>query len=205
MTYSIRTAHVSEDALELYALEQVNESELPALEEHLLVCAACQDRLETTDQYVRGMKAAMKELKSQPVQPTILERMVQWLPAVPKPVIGFGLAAAMAAFFVVQMPKATVESVDLSATRSVASGAHVSSKSIPELRLAAEGLSPASTYLVEVVDNSGKELWEANATPKDNKIVASLHSRLSAGQYWVRIYSDSDRKDLVREFSLFVD
>ena len=35
-------------------------AELDRLEEHLLICAECRDRLQSTDEFVAAMKAAAK-------------------------------------------------------------------------------------------------------------------------------------------------
>lgn len=52
--------HVSEDRLEAYSLGRLSEDELARLEEHLLVCAACQERLEATDAFVETMRQALQ-------------------------------------------------------------------------------------------------------------------------------------------------
>jgi hypothetical protein len=52
--------HIAEDSLEQYAMDAFPESEAGPLEEHLLMCTACQDRLRTTDGYVAAMRAAAK-------------------------------------------------------------------------------------------------------------------------------------------------
>jgi hypothetical protein len=49
--------HISEDELELYAVSRdIPESRFAALEEHLLVCEVCQDRLQELDEYVAAMR-----------------------------------------------------------------------------------------------------------------------------------------------------
>jgi len=52
-------SHVADDLLELYSLDRLSADELVAVEEHLLVCRACQDRLKETDDFVRVMRAAL--------------------------------------------------------------------------------------------------------------------------------------------------
>jgi predicted anti-sigma-YlaC factor YlaD len=52
--------HVSKDDLENYAMRTLPAPESERLEEHLLICSACRDRLESTEQYVEAMKAAAK-------------------------------------------------------------------------------------------------------------------------------------------------
>ena len=50
--------HVSEHDLELYAMRTLPAPESELLEEHLLICSACRDRLTAADEYVTAMKAA---------------------------------------------------------------------------------------------------------------------------------------------------
>ncbi len=58
--------HIPDETLERYAAgHKLPEPELATLEEHLLVCAACQDRLRHWDEYVAAMRQALKELKDE--------------------------------------------------------------------------------------------------------------------------------------------
>jgi len=54
--------HPEEDLLEQYSLGRVAGSDLRALEEHLLLCPQCQDRLTEVDAYVRAMQDGAKRL-----------------------------------------------------------------------------------------------------------------------------------------------
>ncbi len=54
--------HVSQDALEQYAMETLPESEIEPLEEHLLVCEPCQDRLTHIDQFIAALRAAARKI-----------------------------------------------------------------------------------------------------------------------------------------------
>lgn len=52
--------HISEDILDQYALNKLPESEAAALEEHLLVCFDCQDRLQLTDDFIAALRAVRR-------------------------------------------------------------------------------------------------------------------------------------------------
>lgn len=65
MKYCGIVNHVSDDWLEQYAMRTLPESEATTLEEHLLVCPACQDRLKATDEYIAAMRAAAKKLEQE--------------------------------------------------------------------------------------------------------------------------------------------
>jgi hypothetical protein len=50
--------HVTDDSLERYAMQMVPESELGPLEEHLLTCPNCLDRLQSEIEFVTAMRDA---------------------------------------------------------------------------------------------------------------------------------------------------
>lgn len=62
--------HIPEEMLDEMALGRLAEPASEVWEEHLLVCAACQDRLAQADEYMRAMKSAAKSLRddSSPAQ-----------------------------------------------------------------------------------------------------------------------------------------
>jgi hypothetical protein len=62
--------HVSDAHLELYAMNALAEMDMQRVEEHLLVCAECRERLNSTDEYVDAMRAATKEAREEESRPT---------------------------------------------------------------------------------------------------------------------------------------
>ena len=57
--------HISEDDLERYAMRSLPARDSERLEEHLLICHRCQDRLRETDEYVAAMKAAAGKIRQE--------------------------------------------------------------------------------------------------------------------------------------------
>lgn len=57
--------------LERYAMGQLSDQESEPVEEHLLLCPACQDRLLVLDDFVQVMKAALAVPTSPPATITI--------------------------------------------------------------------------------------------------------------------------------------
>jgi predicted anti-sigma-YlaC factor YlaD len=55
--------HATDDTLERYAMRTLPESACSTLEEHLLVCQSCRDRLQFTDEYVAAMKLAAEKIR----------------------------------------------------------------------------------------------------------------------------------------------
>jgi len=59
-----RDRHFSAEAWEEYARGMLSEEDSKPLEEHLLVCPACQDALAGWDEYIRVAKAVMSRTRS---------------------------------------------------------------------------------------------------------------------------------------------
>jgi hypothetical protein len=51
--------HYSEPLWEDYAIGRLSDEECERLEEHLLICQACQDLLAEVDEFIQVMKAAV--------------------------------------------------------------------------------------------------------------------------------------------------
>jgi anti-sigma factor RsiW len=50
--------HIDEESLDSYAMGRLAENESAPIEEHLLVCGECQERVADTDQVVSLLRAA---------------------------------------------------------------------------------------------------------------------------------------------------
>jgi hypothetical protein len=58
---SVADCHIQDDVLERYALGRITEGgQVGAVEEHLLVCAGCRDRLRGQDEFARVVRAALR-------------------------------------------------------------------------------------------------------------------------------------------------
>jgi anti-sigma factor ChrR (cupin superfamily) len=55
--------HISDDWLERYAMGTLHEAHVAKVEEHLLICHGCQDRLKATDEYIAAMRRAAEKLE----------------------------------------------------------------------------------------------------------------------------------------------
>jgi hypothetical protein len=51
-------SHIPEAIFEEFAMEMLSEKDCAMWEEHLLICAVCQDRLAETDEYIQLVKDA---------------------------------------------------------------------------------------------------------------------------------------------------
>ena len=54
--------HIDDDALERYVLDQLQEDDAAPIDEHLVACQQCQDRLAQVNQRVQAMRASRRRL-----------------------------------------------------------------------------------------------------------------------------------------------
>ncbi len=207
-------AHPSDQTLEQYALDRLPEEQTAELEEHLLVCPACQDRLAETDAFIQATRQAAHNFMMLPPSRWALigARLARWA-SHPAPV--WAAAAALLLALVVLLPRlllpplqpaAPALTILLSATRGAEALALNSAPAGRPLRVIwdAAGLSEAACCRIEVVDaRGGLLLGEELRGP-----AASAGLRLpglSRGTYWIRLYALPPGQGLLREFGLRVE
>ena len=194
--------HISDTDFERYAMNSLPEVETATLEEHLLVCPECQDRLQEADAHVRAMQAAARRLRQEEQN----EKVARW-PAWFRPAWGLALAAAMAALIVVgvRTPGNTVPvAVMLEASRGpLAAHAPAPAGKPLTLKMDLAELPAAPGYHAEVVDQTGRRLWEGAAAIRAGRAAVDISKPLPAGRYYVRLYSASS--ELLREYGLEVN
>jgi hypothetical protein len=203
------TTHIAEDVLELYSLGRLSEPYSAPLEEHLLVCPSCQERLEQADDFVRAFRMAVRETPPNSIpEARPWDRWLRWLTAGWRPV-PVAAALAMAAFAMVMIaPRSAVPGpevdVRLSALRGSGSGvvSIVDANQKLRLELDAKALN-GGAYRVELADARGRQVWQSPApVPIQNEtVVATVARAVPAGLYWVRLYEPQSGQ-LVREYGL---
>ena len=60
------TYHMADDDLEAYSLGRLSAAASAPLEEHMVGCTGCQDRLARWDEYLRAMRAACGVWRASP-------------------------------------------------------------------------------------------------------------------------------------------
>jgi hypothetical protein len=197
--------HIREDVLERYSMGRVPEEEAAGLEEHVLVCPECQDRLESIDDFI----VAFREAASRPLPRKVSAWRRWWDAGVWKPALA--AAAAAAALAIAYLPRTSfpepgAETVVLRSARGAdATGAAVArSGGRLVLNIDLTALEPREAYRVEVVDGRGGEVWSSTSRVRDGALAVDLGRPLPAGRYWVRLYSPESPGELLREFGLSV-
>ncbi|MGB9606715.1 MAG: anti-sigma factor family protein, partial [Bryobacteraceae bacterium] len=97
-------SHPSEERWEEYALGLLDEDDSAELEEHLLVCPQCQDKLAETDAFIYAMREAARRLRQQPPSRLRLlwARLERWAGT---PALAWGLAAAAVVMLALLVPR----------------------------------------------------------------------------------------------------
>lgn len=191
--------HLSDDQIESYSLGRLGDPALGQAEEHLLVCASCQDRLNVEDRFTSAAKAALTH-----EIPTSARRM-SWRNSFAQRWSGLALGGALAVAASIMLtfmlrPNGS-QTVELIARR----GSEVSGKARAgtplRLELQAEGVLPG-TYSAEIADAAGNIVWRMPDTVLNPPFSVDVPVRLTAGRYWVRLFQSPERATPSREFSL---
>jgi len=194
----LHAGHPDESVLELYCMNKLAGSPLDAFEEHLLVCADCQDRVTATDGFLRGMRSAL----SVPEQAA-----TSWNPfryfQMPMPVwatAGVALAGVLGVV-VAYNQNLTQAPLAIALTASRGGAMSVAKAGSPlDLDLDVRDIATAAKNRVQIVNAEGNEVWSGSASAvKDGHMHALVSSRLSPGQYYVRI---ADPAGAHREYAL---
>jgi len=194
--------HIQEEMLERYALNQLEEEQLAPLEEHLLGCPICQNRLDEVDHYVQTMKSALSE----PNQPAASGKHLNLFQKPGLTLVFAGAIALMGAFLMLPVRRSHIPGIDirLNASRGGDSLpiAHARSGAPLILHMDATEIVKAESYAVEVVDSKGGQVWRGSARPHANEISVEVSSEPRPGKYWVRLFDSSNTPVLIREYGL---
>jgi anti-sigma factor RsiW len=188
--------HLAEDTLEMYSLGRLSETEIENVEEHLLVCTACQDRLTETDQFVHAIQSAAKELELQPKAEAWWKKLF----LAPAPVWAAAACAVVALF--VFIPRQTQTAVvDLQAMRGPEAPVEAPANAALTLKLSLKGLENPGPLQVQIAASNGQIVAIAPAERSQDVAIAHAN-KLPAGTYWVRLYSGTE---ILREYGLTVN
>lgn len=201
--FSALTSHPGEDALELYCLDRLDEHEAGPIEEHLLVCETCQQRVAELDVFLKAAKQATRELRGEE-RYSGAETSWTWLFQPGWIAAGALAVVALAVIPMVHRPAETQE-IAVSAYRGVneQTGAGIAEAGRPlRLSLDLAGVPAEGCCILELVSADGNVLRQLAATPVENRASFDQPSGLSRGQYWLRVKANSGAD--LREFGLTV-
>ena len=210
-----RGQHPEEDALELYSMGKLSDPGLSVLEEHLLACPECQQRLEETESYVRAMRDAAAKLREESAaeQTKSFRGLRAVLHGLRPAAVALGVGVVLLGLFwlVASWRPAGSEQAPVAiALRAIRGGeSDVSARAPADRPLLLEidltGLPSQPEYALEVAGSAGETVWMSVARPANGRIRLRPGRTLRPGAYWVRLFSDGARTGLLREFGLRVE
>jgi hypothetical protein len=192
MAAAPKQAHPDDSQIEAYCLGKIPEHEAAGLEEHLLVCESCQQRVAEGDAYIKSMRNAGAQFRSKEAKP----RMA-WKAAGLVPVLGVALVVAGVSTYVYsQRAVGPRVSVALEVTRGGPAITQAPAGRSLLLSPDLAGLPELALYRLEMVDRNGKRVFQQEfAIGKTIEVPAQ-----SAGTYFIRLYTSEGA--LLREFAL---
>ncbi len=203
----MNSSHLSEEKVESYPMGRLAEPETDRIEEHLLLCAECQAQVQQMDEFLKSMKAGANAMRNAP--PSLLDRVRAFLSFHPGSVwAGASVMVTAAALLFVFLPQGNItpQLLSLSTVRgSESTVAHAKANTPINLQLDVTELAVSPVYTVELVNSAGEVLRNFTNEPNSTKLTVAVKDRLPSGQYWVRLYGNSLKTELLREYSLKVD
>ena len=186
--------HADAEDLESYSLGASSVEETARIEEHLLICEDCRNRLRAGEDFLNSVQLAARQFRRD-------EKAVKghgWkIPAwIPVLAAACALVLAVVAIRAVR-PGDPVVAVSLVALRGNNSGSIAPAGRNLSLHPDLTGLAQAPAYRLEIVDQTGHPVrLAALAITHDAVTVRGL----DAGQYFVRLYLPAG--NLLREYGL---
>jgi hypothetical protein len=201
--------HADDEVLEQYSMGTLDEVECARFEEHLLICAVCQERLQQTDDFVGAIRRVAPRLRAETGTRPAFSWWNAWRWPVARPQWAAAVVLVLALFFVRPwrwLPEGNPAPamVLLQASRGPAAGLMAPAPAGRPLVLIADvtQLASAPAYRIEVVDASGRQIFSALSKTANGQVRTVSEHPLAAGLYFVRLYSPAG--ELVREYGLQV-
>ena len=173
---------------------------MATIEEHLLICPACQDHLDKVDEYIQIMKLAASAPPGQRGWLSTLSR---------RPYAArLGIAAVIVVALVLVIPwqgsNAPRREVTLETSRGVSTipMAEARAGGALSLRMDIAEIVRFGEYEVSVVNSEGREVCRMRAQAVQNQLAIAVPIKMSAGTYWVRLFDTSSPPTLLREYGL---
>ncbi len=199
--------HASDDQLELYSLDRLSDTDLIQVEEHLMVCGGCRNRLEDVSAFALAMRNVLKEHPVAFQKPDEEENWFsRFLSGWKTPSLAF--AGAMAAVVLsvglytytqghngAGMTLAPVAYLQLTAMRGELPTVH-GAKAV-QLRFS-EAAESGGPYKVSLVGDDGSAVWNG-VTEGPN---VRLDHVLPKGTYFARLFGPSGQ--LLHEYGFRV-
>lgn len=200
---TIRTEHLSEAEIEDCARNKLRREDAEAIMSHFMNCDHCAALVEAEQTMRREFILAHEHAAAPAAEP---RRKRSWPNIWTFPVPALATAVVGAVLFLgpqFHVPGGNLQTVSLTAYRG-APGTVASASAPLVLRLDATGLETQSGLQVQIVDETGRQVWQSRPDTEGLQFVAKVDRRLRSGVYWVRLVQPGDETP-AREFRLQVN
>jgi hypothetical protein len=194
--------HGTDDQLEQYALGRLPDSDLPRLEEHLLVCTTCREKLNGISDFALGMREALDATAASAPAAARGAGRAGWVLASFFRHPAFSMALAFAALLVVVgvfsnsgtklAPRAAIQLTAVRGEMPVALPAREFDLTL------ADGPREGGPFRVEVLNAGGMSMWTGLVESGPEGVPVKVTQPLPQGDYFVRLYSVSGK--VLREY-----
>ena len=212
---------LTEVDLENYLYDRLRSEDLERVEEHLLICTSCQDRLAGEEEYVTAFRTASAEIaagsrgtaataNSEKPAWSLGDFFGSWNGWAKSAAAAMAVAVLVIAFRVpFQNPSTAMQNVVLSTERGDSNLATANAGFQVTFNMDLKELEQHPSYLVEVVTaNEGTRLMQQVVVPKHGQLAwKPLDRPLNPGDYVIRIYANeknAKESNLLREYVLRV-
>jgi hypothetical protein len=192
--------HIEENLLDQYAQGTLSAELRPDLEEHLLVCSVCQNRLVEADELLILFReaATLEDASTTP----------RWLNAFAfRTSFWSGSAAALTALLILLITgdshpaKPPPAILLMQSLRGPDAGGAMSSARPLILVFDVAVQANFADYEIDIVDAVGNEVLKRAAEVRGGRL-AILVEKLARGSYWVRVYREQPSRELLAEYGL---
>ena len=197
----VTNRHVTDDQLERYALDRLDQTERDSIEEHLWMCEQCEEALIAEEAYANAMRTAAREVRQRVREPG-------WL-FVPSPAWAWAAALLLVSLTTAVWRLSLRTGADLPATVLLEATRGFDNLGIGApagraftLTLDLSGLVFAEKYEVEIVNAAGSTVFRSIAASQGRQASVNVRHGLPSGMYYARLYSST--KELLREYGLQV-
>jgi hypothetical protein len=185
-------SHETDERLELYALGRLDEPQVAAVEEHLLICALCQERLDDVESFAMAMHEAIASEPPMPPRTAWFSWLTKWPTYIWVPAMAALILAASLWMGLGRNQLPPLATLQLTAIRGDVGSVAPARETDIQLTDA-----PAGTALrAEVVDSGGGAIW--NGPGQTIRITKTL----APGTYFARLYDASGK--LLHEYGFRV-
>jgi len=204
---------LSDNEIEDFLFDRLSGVTREVIEEHLLACGSCLNRIEKEEAFIASFRAAATEIESEDLKAAYHGRPAE----PPKRWLGFWksrwLAWTFAGVFAVLLgggvyfSRSHTPLTEAQIALHVERGAGLSEATAlagQPLRLVPDltGLPQLPAFTFSLVDSVGRPVHSEQVSPASGRVEVPLPRGLPSGSYWVRLSTPAPASELLREYGL---